>query len=1216
MTTIQFLNRLQSLNIKIWLEDEKIRFRAPADSFTDTLKAELTERKAELVTLLRQRQSVREPMLVRASRDVPIPLTFAQQRLWFLDQLHPGVPAYNVYDATEIAHEIDLPALRRAVNELFRRHELLRTSFPAVDGVPIQRIAPPSQVPVPVVDISRLPLGERMAEAQRLAWEEARVSFDLAHGPLLRISLIKLDTARYLWLLTIHHIVSDDWSKKLLNQELEALYTAYSAGLPSPLPELPIQWADFAVWQHQWLSGEVLDSHVEYWAKQLEGKLPTLNLAMDHPRREPPWGRKGKFFFPSSLSSALRSMCESEGVTLFMALLAGYAALLSRHSRQNDIIIGSAISDRNRVETESLIGFLLNTLPLRVRVDDQASFRDLLHQAKEVCLGAYSYQAVPYETLMRRLVVERNTSGSPLFQTMLTLLNTPPVQRGSNALWGHGPDSFGDDLASVEADFGAYARDVGIGTTMFDFSITLVEHSNGILGRTEYNADIFEEETIAKLIERFQILLRSAAADPGRKIFELAMMTEPQCRDLLASWSTGPRLPHDFPYLHQFVEREAELHPSAIAIEEEDGKCFSYAELNGQANQVAHRLRRRGVLPETMVGIFFARSMQMYVAVIAVMKAGGAYVPLDATYPAERLDFILDDAGVELLVTMEPMARLLQTYSNNVLCLDREADEIAAESTLNPDCVVHANNAACVLYTSGSTGRPKGVVLLHHALANYIEDTARSYGISGSDRILQFASIAFDASLEDSFLAFARGAALVLRPERMLDSISGFVEHCRRMRLTTLVLPTVYWHELVAGLDTLELPVSLRRVIIGGERALPENLVRWQSHIEGQIDFFNTYGPTEGTISVTRCLLPARAGEESARSEVPIGGPVANCTVYVLDQWMQPVPPGVPGEVFLGGLAIARGYLHKAALTAEKFLPDPFSPTPGERLYMTGDLARFLPDGNLEYRGRVDGQVKIRGYRIEPREIELVLQEHEAVEDLVVITREDEPGDKRLVVYIVLQEGSELDAAKLRAFLKPKLPSYMLPSAFVFLPVLPLNANGKVNHAALPKPDGARTDLAQDGQYIHASTPTEKNLSAIWMSVLHLERIGVTENFFDLGGHSLLATRVVARVNDTMNIDLPLRRLFEAPTISELALIVENLMQTTSGERDRLTSLRGLFETTAGNPLQSVTDHQESDGKATSAGIDRMLDGLERMADIEIDALLEEENDPGLDRLH
>ena len=1208
MSTVQFLNHLRALNIRIWLEGEKILFRAPADTFTDEIKSELTARKAELVRLLRQNQSVEEPMLVRADRESPIPLTFAQQRLWFLDQLHPGVPAYNVYDAIEIKRELDVAVLRRAVNELFRRHEILRTSFPAVDGVPVQRIAPPAEVPLRLVDLSGLPEDERRVQAEKMTAEEAGMPFDLANGPLLRISLVKLEKTCYLWLLTIHHIVSDDWSKKLLNQELEALYAAYSAGFASPLPELPIQWADFAIWQHQWLSGEILTSHVNYWAQQLEGELPVLNLAVDHPRQEPPRGEKGKFFFPPSLASALRSLCESEGVTLFMVTLAGYGALLSRYTGQDDIIVGSPISDRHRVETESMIGFLLNTLPLRVRVNPQASFHDLLQQVKETCLNAYQFQAVPYETLMKQLIVERDTSGNPLFQTMLTLLNTPPVQPGSNTLWDSGPNLISDNIAAAEGEIGVYSSDRGNGTTMFDLSITLIEHSKGICGKTEYNSDIFDQETIAKMIERLQILLRSAAADPGRRICELTMMTESQVHQLLACWSKGPTIPSHVLYLHQFVERQNELCPSAIAIEDNE-RCFSYADLNEQANQLAHLLRRRGVLPETMVAVLFERSMQMFVAVIAALKAGAAYVPLDSSYPPERLAFIVDDAGVELILTTEPLAQLLPAHSCNVLCLDREAREIAAESTLNPARVLHPENAACVLYTSGSTGRPKGVVLTHHALSSYIEDTEQSYGLSASDRVLQFASIAFDASLEESFLAFASGATLVLRPERMIDSITTFVEHCRQMRLTTLVLPTVYWHELVTNLDALELPASLRHVNIGGERALPEKLASWQGQVKGRINFFNTYGPTEGSISVTRCLLPARSNQKSAGSEVPIGKPVANSTIYVLDKWMQPVPQGVPGEVFLGGLPAARGYLNRAALTAANFVPDPFSLTPGSLLYRTGDLARFLPDGNLQYRGRADDQVKIRGYRIEPREIELVLQTHEAVADIVVVTREDEPGDKRLVAYIVVKEGSIVDAAMLRAHLKLELPSYMMPSAIVFLPALPMNTSGKVNHRALPKPDVSRTDLTSEGEYVEPSTPVEKTLSAIWMDILQVEHVGINENFFDLGGHSLLATRVVARVNNTMNIDLPLRRLFDAPTILELAPIVENIMQVASGGRERLRSMRSLLHTTDIEPQDM--------GRSTpsSADLDRMLDGLEQLTDMEIDALLEEKNDPGLGHL-
>jgi amino acid adenylation domain-containing protein len=1203
MNTVQFLNQLQELGIQLWLDGDKLRFRAPNEGFTDQIKAELTQRKPEIVALLRQRQAVGEPRIERAARDAPIPLTFAQQRLWFLDQFQPGVPAYNVCDADILLREIDVPALRRAATELVRRHELLRTSFPSVEGVPVQHIAAPYEFPLTFTDLSDLPASQRDDEARRLAKEEGRRPFDLAHGPLLRLGVIKLEQKRYMWLLSIHHIVSDDWSKKLLGKELEVLYDAFANGRPSPLPELTIQWADFAVWQQKWLSGENLKAHVDYWKQVLGGELPALNLPVDRPRRQLVRGEKGKFFFPPALTRALHDLCETEGVTLFMAVLAGYASLLAHYTRQDDIIIGSPISDRSKVETESLIGFMLNTLPLRVHVDRQATFHELLRQVKEICLGAYNFQAVPYESLMQQLSVERDSTGNPLFRSVLTLLNTPRVERADEGLWGR--DEVPIDISGFQGEFGPYESDNGNDTAMFDFSITLTEKHGGIWGRTEHNADIFNRASAAALVERFQLLLHSAAQDPTRKIGDLPLQTPAQRTELLRDWSRGPELPWDVQCLHQYIERQARLRPDAIAIEH-DGNVISYGQLNAQANRLARHLRARGVMPEARVGVYFDRSIDMFVSIMAVLKTGAGYVPLDVAYPLERLAFILEDAKVEVLVTTSALASNLSAPGYAQVLIDREAEDIAAHAQVDLPPLGSPDGLACILYTSGSTGRPKGVALTHYAQINYAEDSANAYDVDASERVLQFASIAFDASLEESYLAFARGGTLVLRGERMLDSIDGFVAHCRSMRLSTLVLPTVYWHELVASLDTLALPPDLRCVVIGGERALPEKVVHWQEKVAGRIALFNTYGPTEGTIAVTRYKAPPSPLPELAGAEVLIGKPIANVTVYVLDPWMQPVPYGVPGEVFIGGVAVARGYIGKPALTAEKFVPDPFSTTPGARLYRTGDLARFLPDGNLQYRGRADDQVKIRGYRIEPHEVELLLQEHDAVEDVVVVAREDEPGERRLVAYVVPRAGVSLSATTLRVFLKPKAPSYMIPAAFVFLPVLPLNANGKVNQRVLPKPEAGADASGADGERIAPRTPLEQQLCDIWMKVLQLQGMGINDNFFDLGGHSLLATRVVAHINAQLHIDLPLRRLFEAPTVMELAPVVEELAYTSRVEWDRPTSLRTLMGGAPDAPRGEVAAES-----ASAADFEHMLSGLEQLTESEIEALLGAEGEHG-----
>jgi amino acid adenylation domain-containing protein len=1137
MTIIQFLDHLRNLNIRVGLNGDDLHIRAASAALTADIRAELAARKPEIMRFLRQLPAGRANNAVpRAARIGRIPLTFAQQRLWFLDRLNPGDVAYNICDVNDIPRAINLQALRLAFNEVVRRHEILRTSFPAVEGVPMQSIAPPSEMPLPIVDLSGLPEDARWPEVCRMAFEERRAPFDLVRGPLFRASLVKLSAQKYVAFVSLHHIICDDWSKKLLGDELETLYAAYSAGRSSPLAELPIQWADFAVWQHEWLSGMVLDSHVRYWTQQLSGELPTLELPQDHPRRNPPAGAHGSFCFAHSLTSALAKLCESERVTLFMSMLAGYAALLACYTGQEDVIVGSPVSDRSSVETESLIGFFLNTLPLRIRVDGAKTFQELLQQVKDVCLGAYAYQTVPYGALLQRLDIERDGSGTPIFRTMLVLLNTPPIGSSARHLGSETQEQF----PGCDEDAGVLRSDDGNGATKFDLSLTFVGNEKEIRGRVEYNCDIFEASTVAKLIERLQRLLRSAAGDPRQKICEIQLMAQHEREQLLLNWCPGSELSSNVSCLHEFVERRARLAPLAIALEA-DTKSLSYAEVNERANRLARWLLAHGVAPEGKVGVFFERSWQQMVAVLGVLKAGAGYVPLDPAHPIKRLESVIEDAGLNVVVTMHAMEATFNSLSLRMVCLDRDAADIAALDSGDLPQVTSSENLACVLYTSGSTGRPKGVLLTHGAVINFLSGATRDYGVDTTDRVLQFASIGFDLSLAEMFLPFSTGATLVLRPKRMLDSNARFMAQCEELRLTVLVLPTAYWHELVATLHELTFPSCVRCVIIAGERALPQRWARWQELIGERTALFNAYGPTEGTIAVTRYKCPGQVIEHIAGMEVPIGRPVANCAVYIVDRWMELLPPGVPGELYLGGKAVARGYLGQPGLTAERFVADPFSRTPGGRLYRTGDLARFLPDGTLEYRGRADNQVKIRGYRVEPREIEAALRSHAAVRDVRVIAREDDPGDRRLVAYIVLEEGGIASPADLRAFLTPMLPSYMVPAAFMLLRVLPLNVNGKVNHRALPSPQIDRADTVSNEE--EQLTPTQKKVASIWAAVLKLEHVGIHEDFFELGGHSLLATQIVARVNDALQIDLPLRRLFDAPTIADLCVIVEQLVR-------------------------------------------------------------------------
>ena len=1163
MTTLEFLSHLRNQQVKVWAADGKLRFKGPQQALTPELRAELAARKAEIMQFLSQVKDESHadmPPIRKAPRDGALPLSFSQQRLWFLEQLDPGVPTYTISDSTEINRGIDVPVLQRALTEVVRRHEILRTSFPSVNGVPVQVIGPPYEFPLPLVNLTSLPEQEQWEEAKRLASEQGRLPFDLSKGPLLRITLLRLRHDHYLMLMTIHHIILDDWSKKLFEQELDTIYAAFSRGLPSPLPELPVQFADFTVWQREWLQGRVLDSHVNYWADQLHGDLPTLQMPTDRPRKESSRGSTGKFVCSRAFTQAIKALSDGEGVTAFMTFIAGYAALLFRHTGQNDIVIGSPIADRHQPETRDLIGFLLNTLPLRIRPSGEMTFRELLRQTREVCLGAHAHQEVPYEALLQRLHLNRDLSATPLFQTMLVLLNTPTVNRDPKGLWGakspNGTHSRPDFWVIEE---GAFKEDFNNGTTKFDLSFVMEEEGQIFRGTAEYNTDLFDHETIGRLIERLQILMHSAASDPEQRISELPLMTDSQRQELLAvSLGSSSHLP-ELQGIHQLFEAQVQRTPQAVAVKI-GGRSLTYAELNSHANQLARHIQGLGAGPEKVVGIYLERSHEMLVAMLAALKTGAAYLPLDPAYPAQRLAFMLHDTRARIILTRQELLPELPAHAASVLCLDSDRAKISSENTQDLAARVGRENQVCIFYTSGSTGQPKGVAITHGALLNYTLSAIKSYQLQARDRVLQFASMSFDASLEEIYPCLCVGATLILRTDEMLDSVSKFLSHCTDANISLLPLPTAYWHEIVSWQELKDLSVdeilpTVRLVIIGGERALPERLAVWQKSATNRIVLANTYGPTEGTIVVTRYKINGAGPQELAGKEIPIGWPIENARLYVLDAANQLVPFGMPGELHIGGLALARGYLGRPDLTAEKFIPDPFSGQPGARLYKTGDLVRFLPDGSVEYRGRTDHQVKIRGYRIEPGEIEAALEKHEAVKDAVVSVREDDPGLKKLVAYIVFREGMAATPGDLRNYLKPKLPDYMLPSAFVLLQKLPTTSTGKIDRQALPAPSRDRAEAKHD--LVPPRTPTEELVASVWMSVLKLDRIGVHENFFELGGHSLLATQIVARISDTLHIDLPLRRLFEALTIAELSIIVDQLIEAGASEKTRIVSVRG-----------------------------------------------------------
>ncbi|MBP5974477.1 amino acid adenylation domain-containing protein [Brasilonema sp. CT11] len=1076
--------------------------------------------------LLTTRSLVVPPMEPRPRDTEALPLSWAQERLWFLNQLEGSSPTYNVPAAVQITGQLNVVALEQALSELVQRHEVLRTTFGTVNGTPVQAIALPRAITIPLIDLQALPSVEQTTQVKHLVMQEAQRPFDLATGPLLRVTILQLGENSHLLLVTMHHIICDAWSIGVFIQELSTLYQTFVSGASCTLPELPIQYADFAQWQRQCLSGEVLESELNYWKQHLAGAPALLELPTDR-HRPPVQGFRGStetFELSAELTKQLKHLSQQSGATLFMTLQTAFVILLSRLSGQDDILIGTPIANRNRQEIESLIGFFVNTLVLRTQIQGNPSFSKLLSQVRQVALDAYAHQDVPFEQVVEALQPERNLSHSPLFQVMFVWQNTP-----MRKLELPGLTLTSLSMSSV--------------TAKFDLTLSMQEIESGLVGSWEYNTDLFEPDTIRRMMGHFQTLLEGIVSNPEQLIGQLPLLTEAQRHQLLVQWNqTQANYPQD-KCIHQLFEEQVERTPNAVAVVFEDQQ-LSYRELNCRANQLAHHLQALGVEPEVLVGLCVERSLEMVVGLLSILKAGGAYVPLDPAYPQERLSHILNDSQVSVLLTTEKLVTRLPEHQTQVVCLDPNWRIISHHSQDNPASKVKPKNLAYVIYTSGSTGKPKGVMIQHQSLVNFTKTAQAEYELSASDRVLQFASISFDTAAEEIYPCLTCGGMLVLRSNEMLSVVPEFLEKCKELNLTVLDLPTAYWHQVIfeSASANLMLPESLRLVIIGGERALPEAVEMWQKYVGTMPKLVNTYGPTEATVVATLCKLSGSTSANFDQQEVSIGYPICNVQVYLLDKYFQPVPIGVPGELYIGGAGLARGYLNLPELTQEKFIPNPINCEKDARLYKTGDLARYFPDGSIQFLGRIDHQVKIRGFRIELEEIESVLTQCPQVRETVVIAWEDHPGNKRLVAYVVPQQERPTTSI-LRGFLKKKLPEYMVPGAFVFLEALPLTPNGKLDRRALPAPNA---EIALDDSLIAPRTPTEEIIANIFASVLKLEQVGIQNNFFELGGHSLLATQVVSRLRESLQIEVPLRTLFESPTVAELDQAIWALRQTTS----------------------------------------------------------------------
>jgi aspartate racemase len=1122
MKTIEeFLSDLRCLDVKLWTDGDRLRYSTPKGTLTPVLRAQLAERKAEIITFLHEANLTSSPALEPIQpmpRDGDLPLSFGQQRLWFLDQLEGGSATYNEFFALNINGSLQITALEQSLTEIVRRHEILRTTFPMRNGIPVQAIAPTQIVPLPMVELQQLPEVEQSAEVRRLAIEEQTRPFDLSNDPLLRATLLRLAEESYVLLLNMHHIVCDGWSMGIFIRELSALYEAFSKGAPSLLPELPIQYADFAHWQRQWLQGEVLAAHLAYWLQQLAAAPPVLELPTDRPRPAIQTFRGATQFLalPKPLSQKLKVLSQRWGVTLFMTLLATFQTLLYRYTGQSNICVGTPIANRNRSEIEGLIGFFVNTLVLHTDLSGNPSFQELLGRVREVALGAYAHQDLPFEQLVEALQPERSLSHQPLFQVMFVVHDASMTTL----------ELSGVTLSSLEMDSE---------TAKFDLTLSIADGEQGLMGSLEYNTDLFETATITRMLGHFQTLLEGIVANPEQRLSDLPLLTQAERHTLLVEWNdTQVDYPKDM-CIHQLFEAQVERTPEAVAVVFESQQ-LTYRELNRRANQLAHHLRSLGVDPDTLVGICVERSLEMVVGLLGILKAGGAYVPLDPAYPQERLAFMLEDSQVSVLLTQQRLMKALPAHSTQVVQLDGDWEAIAQKSETNPINPVTARHLVYVIYTSGSTGKPKGVLLTHQGLVNHCVAVAKHFDLQSCDRILQFSSISFDIAVEELFPSLMTGATIILRSEEMLTSCTDLLQAIEQQRLTVLNLPTAYWHQWVHALSLLNkpLPQTLRLVVVGGEKASPTTFSTWSQlgRVE-RIRWLNAYGPTETTVTATVYEPGTVRVSEGVTLELPIGRPIANTQIYLLDRHLQPVPTGVPGEVYIGGAGLARGYLNRPELTAERFIPNPFSKELGARIYKTGDSGRYLPNGDIEYLGRLDDQVKLRGFRIELGEIETVLNQHPSVQESVVLVREDVPSIKRLVAYVVVNQVPAPAMQELQHFFKEKLPDYMLPSAFVLLEALPLTPNGKVDRRALPAPNTDRPEL--QSAFVAPRDPLELQLAHIWEDLLDVRPIGVTDNFFNLGGHSILAVRLMAQIQHQFGQNLPLAKLFQAATIEQLA---------------------------------------------------------------------------------
>lgn len=1069
------------------------------------------------------------------------PLSFPQERIWFLEQIEKGNPTYNRPVFLLITGQLKIAALEKSLREIVYRHETLRAVFNSSSGYPHQEIKAEHLLDLIVTDISKLPPQEREAQSIKEAVKEARTPIDIDEGPLFRIKLIRKNSKEHLLVFVVHHIVFDGWSSKILIRELAAFYEANITGNPSELLVLPIQYADYAYWQRNWLSNELFEEQLSYWMDNLDANPPLLELPTDkkRPSIQSHQGNFDSVHLSRSLLNSLKDLSHQEHVTLFTTLLSAFQTLLFRYTNQENIVTGIHIANRRYLEIENLIGLFINTLVINTNLSGKYSFRQLMRKVGEITLGAFAHQDLPFEKLVEELQPRRDLSRNPLFQVVFQLRNYPRAQI-------HVP---GIKIEELTLDYGV---------SQFDLTLDCSEKPDGLSCRFVYNTNLFETTTIRRMMEHYKVLLHAIVENPNQHIEFLPLLTENERTLLINEWnSTQANIPEKC--IQNLFEVQVNRSPGAIAVALNEQK-YTYQELNERANQLAHYLRTYGVGPEVFVGIFMNRSLDIVVAVLAILKAGGAYLPLDPKYPKERLEYMIGDAHLNVILTNKELGRILPDHTSLIIDLDAEWEIISHESTLNPSVSVQTENAAYLIYTSGSTGQPKGVIGVHSGVINFLQYLTDTYKLSKSDIVLQVASLSFDPSIRDMICPLLVGARVELLNDTEVKDTKEILKKIHEKQVTAIlgIVPTMARNLSLLKNQGIGFFNNLRLILFGGEEFYYQDFENLKAIFGKELLVVNQYGPTETTMSRTYYEIPLSKKGEGI---IPIGKPINNTQIYILDPHLQPVPIGTSGEICISGYGLTRGYLNREDSTEERFVQNPFSTEAGARMYKTGDLGRYLTDGNIEFLGRFDNQVKVRGYRVELGEIEAALSKHPSVKQSTATVTEDGPNDKRIIAYLVIENESIPSTLEMRNFLLKIIPEYMLPSSYEFIDEIPLTPSGKVDRKNLPIPSGDRPDLEKI--YVPPKNDMERRLVSIWKNVLGVEQIGVNDNFFELGGHSLLAFQIIARVFETFSVDIPVLVLFKAATIASMAAKIKSHQASKMGADELVqivTELEGMSD--------------------------------------------------------